>query len=90
MPTEILAIGNTAADSADQVVGPGATLTVCLKSATGLADPSCIFIQLKSDSGQYFVVDRLTPFKPALMIMAAGTYRFSRAAGKESYGVFSG
>ncbi|MBW7968128.1 hypothetical protein [Bradyrhizobium sp. BR 10289] len=97
MPTEILAIGNTAASSADQVVASGSTLTVCLKSAAGPAIDSAarVDIFLKADNGEYFPVDSLTYQKPALMIVAPGTYRFTRvldpqSRGKNTCGVFSG
>lgn len=92
MPTQILAIGTTALDSADQVVSVGAPLTVCLKDAAGPAvgETAVVDITLKDDSGNYFVVDCLTAFRPALMIVAAGTYRFSRRASKDACGVFSG
>lgn len=91
MPSEILAVGTTAANSADQVVASGTPLTVCLKDAAGPAvgDLAFVDILLKADSGEYFTVDVLTALRPALMIVAAGTYRFSRRAGV-SCGVFSG
>ncbi|MET4199076.1 hypothetical protein ABIA95_003076 [Bradyrhizobium sp. LA8.1] len=91
MPTQILAIGVTAADSADQVVSTGTPLTVCLKDAAGPAvgDLAFVDILLKDDAGQYFLVETLSALKPALMIVAPGTYRFSRRAGV-SCGVFSG
>jgi hypothetical protein len=91
MPSEILAIGTSAASSNDQVVSAGTPLTVCLKDASGPAvgDLAFVDILLKADNGEYFVVDTLTGFKPALMIVAPGTYRFARRAGV-SCGVFSG
>jgi hypothetical protein len=91
MPSEILAIGTTAANSADQVVSAGTPLTVCLKDAAGpdVVGYACVDILLKADSGEYFQVDSLTTSNPALMIVAPGTYRFSRRAGV-SCGVFSG
>lgn len=91
MPTQILAIGTTALDSADQVVSAGTPLTVCLKDAAGpsVGDLASVEIQLKDDAGQYFKIDELNALKPAVMIVAPGTYRFSRRAGV-SCGVFSG
>lgn len=90
MPTEILAINTTAANSADQVV-TSSGLTVCLKDAAGpkLAANCVVNILLKDDAGQYFRVDQLSTQKPAVFISAAGTYRFSRPVGP-SCGVFSG
>ncbi|MDA9521638.1 hypothetical protein XI06_15115 [Bradyrhizobium sp. CCBAU 11434] len=92
MPSEILAIGTGAANSADQVVAAGAPLTVCLKVSAGqvLGSAAQVNILLKDDAGQYRQVDGLTYRTPALMIVAAGTYRFSRTAGSDSCGVFSG
>lgn len=91
MPTEILAIGTSAANSSDVVVAAGASLTVCLKDAAGpdLGRSVQVDILLKDDAGQYFPVDSLNIKRPALMLVAAGTYRFSRVAG-DSCGVFSG
>ncbi len=91
MPAEILAVGTTAANSSDVTVDPGDTLTVCLKDAAGadVALSACVHILLKDDAGQYFRFDSLTGDKPALVLVGAGTYRFSRKAGT-SCGVFSG
>lgn len=91
MPTEILAVGTTAADSADVVIASGDTLTVALKDAAGtaLARGARVSIQLKDDDGQYFEVGRLSVAKPAQVITGPGTYRFHRDAGT-SCGVFSG
>lgn len=91
MPTQILATGTTAADSSDVVVAAGTPLTVCLKDAAGpvLEAAAEVLIELKDDAGQYFRVDVLNGSQPALVIVGAGTYRFSRIAGA-SCGVFSG
>ncbi len=91
MPTQILATGTTAADSSDVVVAAGAQLTVCLKDAAGpnVVTGSRVEVKLKDDAGQYYKIDTLTPVKPAVVLAAAGTYRFSRIAGG-SCGVFSG
>jgi len=91
MPSEILAIGTAAADSADVVVAAGETLTVCLKDSAGpdLGRTVQVDILLKDDDDQYFPVDSLNIKRRAVMIVAAGTYRFSRVAG-DSCGVFSG
>lgn len=92
MPTQILAVGSTAVDSADVVVSAGTPLTVCLKDGAGptIDGLAVVNILLKDDAGQYFQVDSLnSTTRPALMIVAPGTYRFSRPAGP-SCGVFSG
>lgn len=93
MPTEILAVGNADANSADVVVADGSTLTVALKDATGpvVASGCIVDILLKDDAGQYFLIDTLTVHQPAVVISAPGTYRFSRNnRGTASCGVFSG
>ncbi|MDD1534571.1 hypothetical protein C7U89_00495 [Bradyrhizobium sp. WBOS4] len=84
-------MGSTALDSGDVVVSAGTPVTVCLKDAAGpsVGDLASVEILLKDDAGQYFKVDDLNANKPALMIVAPGTYRFSRRAGT-SCGVFSG
>lgn len=92
MPSEILAVGTTAANSTDQVVSAGTPLTVCLKDAAGpsVGDKVAVDVLLKADSGEYFKVDYLNNIRCAVMIVAPGTYRFSRLAGSDSCGVFSG
>lgn len=89
MATEVLAVGTTAANSADVVVASGSELTVALKDAGGpLVDSDArVDVALKDDAGQYFIVDRLTAARPALVV-GAGTWRFIRPAGV-SCGVFS-
>ncbi len=96
MATELLAVGTTAADSADVVVAAGDQLTVSLKDAAGplVGNGALVYIQLKDDAAEYFTVDMLYvdtfgARKSAVVIAAAGTYRFSRLAGV-SCGVFSG
>lgn len=85
MPSQILATGNTAADSADLVVAAGTPVTVGLKGADKyLAE---VLIKLKDDAGNYTIVGSLSPMAPAQCITAPGTYRFSRTAGT-TCGVF--
>lgn len=88
MATEILAIGTSDANSSDVVVS--STLTVGLKTSAGpQVDGSAnVLLQLKDDGGQYFTVDVLNQAKPAVLIAAAGTYRFRRLS-SSSCGVFS-
>lgn len=90
MAVEILAVGTTAASSADVIVASGESLTVCLKDAEGpsIGSYARVQIQLKADSGQYFTIDTLSQAKLAVVIQAAGTYRFARSAGTPC-GVFS-
>ena len=90
MPTQILAVGTAAADSADVVVASGSTLTVALKDSTGPAaggDGGLVMVSLKDDAGQYFTIDKLDNNKPAL-VLSSGTWRLSRIAGA-SCGAFS-
>lgn len=90
MPTEIMAVGSTAASSADTIIAAGATLTVALKAASGPAVRGAVVqIMLKDDAGQYFLIDELNSAQPALVIAGAGTYQFRRIAGV-ACGVFSG
>jgi hypothetical protein len=93
MPTQILAVGTADADSPDVVIAAGESLTVALKDATGpvVASGCIVDILLRDDAGQYFLIDTLTVHQPAVVISAAGTYRFSRKnRGTASCGVFSG
>ena len=85
MPTQLIATGNAAADSADLVVAAGTPVTVCLKSETN--DLAQVLIKLKDDVGGYTMVGSLTSQSPAVCITAPGTYRFSRIAGA-ACGVF--
>jgi hypothetical protein len=86
MATELLAVGSTAANSADLVVASGSTVTVGMKGAT--SGEARVRVQLKDDAGAYIDVSELTPFRPATAITAPGTYRFARVAGA-TCGVFS-
>ncbi|MBX4992303.1 hypothetical protein ABID08_000734 [Rhizobium binae] len=86
MATELLAVGSTAANSADLVVASGSTVLIGIKGAT--TAQARVRITVKDDAGGYTDVGELTPFRPAIAITAPGTYRFSRVAG-EMCGVFS-
>lgn len=93
MPTEILAVGIDDADSDDVVIDAGSDLTVALKDDSGpsVSYGATVDVLIKSDNDEYFRIDTLTAYRPAIVITASGTYRFSRRnkAGK-SCGVFSG
>lgn len=91
MATEILAVATGVANSTDVVVEVGDQLTVALKGADD-ANPrpnGRVDIQIKDDDGQYWVVDTLALGRPAIVIVAAGTYRFARTLGGQAVGVFS-
>lgn len=86
----VLAIGTTAANSADVVVANGATLSVSLKQTGGgvIARGAIVKITRKDDLGGYNYVSSLGPSR-VTRVLAEGTYRFERKAGV-SVGVFSG
>lgn len=88
MASQILAVGDTATDSPDVVVTSDG-LTVALKGAAGphVDSSASVSILLKDDAGEYFQIDVLDRFQPALFISAPGTYRFRRTDG--NCGVFS-
>lgn len=82
--TQILATNNTAADSADVPVT--AATTVSLKGVTD--SKASVIIKLKDDGGAYVPVGSLSSSLPCVLIVAPGTYRFTRVAGA-TCGVFS-
>lgn len=90
MAQEILPIGTGRADSADVVVAPGEQLTVCLKGAGGAVPMgAAVSITLKGDDDIYYTVDALSSeTKTAVVIIGAGTYRFTRYSGA-AVGLFS-
>ena len=84
MATEILATGSTAANSTDVVIS--SATTVALK---GLVDSTAqVIIKLKDDAAAYNVVGELSAEESAKLLVAPGTYRFTRVAGG-TCGVFS-
>lgn len=86
----VLAIGTTAADSADVTVAADSVGSFALKKPGGgvLNAQSLIKIYRKDDLGGYNLIGRLNTTKSFIQL-PEGTYRFSRAAGP-SVGVFSG
>lgn len=87
MATQLLAVGTNAASSDDVIVDEGSSITVALKGAS-FSVRGVVKVELKDDAGGYWEIDRLNEYQPALVIVAPGTYRFSRVAGV-SCGVFS-
>lgn len=85
MATEILATGSGAANSADQVLSAGTSV-----SLKGYDGNSRVVISLKDDAGAYNPVGDLTMSQRGLAVLASGTYRFSRPASSSACGVFSG
>ena len=86
MPSEILAVGSTAASSADVVIAEGETATVGIKGFT--ASSAEVHIELKDDDAGYNYLGSLRPTIPAVSITSPGTYRFTRRAGA-ACGVYS-
>lgn len=89
MPANILATGTNSTPSSDVTVT--STLAVALKGVdAGPPDAgAAVDIELKDDAGAYSKVGRLTSADPSAVIMAPGTYRFTRVGGVKC-GVFSG
>jgi hypothetical protein len=89
---QVLAVGVTAADSADVVVAANTTLSVALKNTSGAAPgvDARILVKRKDDAGAYNVVDELHANRRQASF-GEGTYRFSRlAAANGSCGLISG
>lgn len=86
MATNILSVGTSTLDSSDVTIAAGGTLTVALKSP---AVGARVMISLKDDAAAYQSVGELSNNVRSLVIVGAGTYRFSRMGGA-SCGVFSG
>ncbi len=85
----VLAIGNTAADSSDIAVVAGTPVTVYLVTADGSRPPADVNVQLVlvSAGGQYMQVGGLDRFNNALVIDGPGTYRARRLASDGQVGV---
>jgi hypothetical protein len=91
MATNILTVGDTAANSADITVEAGTPLTVCLKyTGAQVSDGAVVEILLKDDAAAYWPTGaKLTAYEQILVLYGPGTYRFTRVAGV-SCGVFGG
>lgn len=89
MATELIAVGNTQANSADITVAAGTPVTVFLKNggASEVLDSAArCDIQVKGSGGFYYTIGRLDGTDPIKVIDAPGTYRISKYAGP-SFGV---
>lgn len=86
MATQLIANGTTAANSADLVVAAGTPVTIVLNSIVD--DDAQVRIEIKDPASAYNAVGLLTSSAPATVIIAPGTYRFTRIAGG-SCGVLS-
>ena len=91
MASNILAVGDTAANSDDVIVEAGTPLTVCLKYSGSQTTPDAeVTVLLKDDDGAYWPTGvKLTAYQPIITLFGPGAYRFARKAGV-SCGVFSG
>lgn len=87
MATELIAVGTTAANSADIVVAAGEVATIGLKVDAG--SDAQVQIQLKDAGGGYNLIGYVGTREGAKAITAPGTYRIVRKAGV-SCGVFRG
>lgn len=75
--TQLIATGDTSANSADFDVAAGLLVTIALKDASAKA---YVNVYLKDDAGAYVNVGRVFAAE-AKCIQAPGTYRVSRLAG---------
>lgn len=87
---EVLGVGSTAANSADQTITTTPKL-YALKTATDLTIPAgaLVYVDVKDDSSRWTNMARLSPSNPSILLSAAGVYRFRRRANGRSVGVFS-
>lgn len=81
MATQILAIGHTAASSADQALAAGALAKIMIKPALGksLTALARVNVELKTADGAYVVVGKLGAM-PAADIIGPCTFRVTRPA----------
>lgn len=86
---ELLASSTAAADSADFTLTAGNTATLNLKggSETWVGPQSIAYVQIKSSDNRYYNIGAMTVQNPAVVVSAAGTYRVSKMAAPEAYGV---
>ncbi|MBC7603874.1 MAG: hypothetical protein H7255_14600 [Ramlibacter sp.] len=92
MATELIATGNTLANSADITLASGAYESLFLKDAAGPDTSSEAFalIQIKDSSGQYFTVGKLTKCMVGAQVAGPATYRVQRPGGPPTFGVEKG
>lgn len=88
---ELLAPTAAAANSTPFVIAPGDSVTLLLKNAEGPYVPpdSVAFVQQESSGGQWFTVGQIDTQSPAKVLVAAGSFRVSKAASATAYGVDS-
>lgn len=94
--TSLIAIGKSAASSADQVVTAGAPITIGIMITSGESFPATarVLITLKDSNGRYNRVTELTTLVRAVTLAGPGTYRAERETLSDpngsGVGVYSG
>lgn len=90
--TQVLAIGATAASSADYVAAAGTLVALNDSDGAPVANGARVVVEIKDPSGNYFELGTLytdaAGGNPAWVLRGAGTYRFTRVAGV-ACGVFA-
>lgn len=86
---ELLAPTTAQADSGSFAILAGDSVTLLLKDAAGpYCPPNCIaFVQQQSSGGEWFTVGQIDTLNPAKVLLAAGTFRVSKPASADAYGV---
>lgn len=80
MATEILAVGNTEANSSEITLAEGASMIAFIKGASG--GEARVGIYLKDDGGAFEKIAELNSnYRPALLVNGPGVYRLTRVSG---------
>lgn len=88
MATELLAIGTTAANSADITLAAGDSAHIHLRGSSPPAVPKCtVSIDIKGSDGSYSELHRLTDGDISRVIDAVGVYRVRRTVCEQGVGV---
>lgn len=80
--TALLAVGTTAASSADFTL-TGESSSLFLVSTAALPSGSSATIEVKSAAGVYYPIGALSVSTPLQVLSGPGTYRVSRPAGPD-------
>lgn len=88
---EIIAPTTAPANSATFAILPGDSVTLLLKDAAGpYCPPNCVaFVQQESSGGEWFTVGQIDTQAPAKVLLAAGSFRVSKPASADAFGVDS-
>lgn len=80
MATQLLAPGNNSASSADfEVSDAPVTVSLFTAGSGSIGYSTTVHIQIKASNGQYTTVGSVTDDEPAVLVVATGTYRVTRA-----------